>query len=106
MVQFDLTSFFAAITFFVNVVLYIKKSIQIFDFLYFLLIVEGIIFLAGAISINREVNHLEGYKIRRTFRDIIYEKSTSSPARINQIRYFFGLFFLCTGIFINKLAVI
>jgi hypothetical protein len=105
MVQFDLTSFLATITFFINVVLYINKSIQFFDFLYFLLVVEGIIFLAGAISINREVNQLEGSKSRRTFRDIIYEKSTSSPARINQMRYFFGLFFLFTGIFFNKLVM-
>lgn len=106
MVRFDLVSFFATITFFVNVVLYIRNSLSFFDFLYFLLIAEGVVFLAGAISINGEVNQLEGYKIRRTVRDIIYEKSTSAPARINQIRYFLGLFFLFTGIFINKLVVI
>ena len=106
MARFDLTSFFATIIFFVNVALYFSKSISFFDFLHILLIIEGVIFLAGAISIDRKVNKAEGYKIRRTFRDIIYEKSTSFPARINQMRYFFGLFFLITGIFINKLVVI
>jgi hypothetical protein len=106
MVRFDLTSFFATITFFINVALYVRESISFFDFLHLLLIVEGVIFLAGAISINREVNQLKECKTQRTVRDIIHEKSTSSPARINQMRYLFGLFFLFTGIFINKMAVI
>jgi hypothetical protein len=105
MVQFDLTSFFATITFFVNVVLYFRRSISFFDFFHLLLIIEGFIFLAGAISINRDIHKVKKNKIKLTFRDIIYEKSTSSPARINQMRYFFGLFFLFTGIFFNKLVM-
>jgi len=106
MSRFDLTSLFATISFFVCVVLFLKERLSFFDFLQFLLWLEGVVFLAGAISNNRNEKKADTNKIKIPIREVIRKKATSSPAMINQMRYFFGLFFLFSGSFIDKLGII
>ena len=106
MARFDLTSFFATISFFVSIVLFLGESLSFLDFLQFLLWLEGVIFLAGAISNDRDEKKTDINRMKISILEIIRKKSTSSPARINQIRYFFGLFFLFSGSFIDKLRII
>jgi hypothetical protein len=106
MARFDLTSFFATISFFASIMLFLKESLSFFDFLQFLLWLEGVVFLAGAIS-NAENKKESGYNSKKiSIWKVIQKKAISSPARINQIRYFFGLFFLFSGSFIDKLRAI
>lgn len=103
MARFDLTSLLATISFFVSVVLFREKILSFSEFCHFLLMVEGTIFLAGAISIHRVASQIN-FKIE-TAADIGAIKTTQldPQVRFNPTRYLLGLIFFCLGNFLGKL---
>ncbi len=103
MVRFDLISLLAAVSFFLSIILFREKILTFIDFCHFLLIVEGTIFLAGAITSDRASNQII-YDLEDPVEVEFAERNpTNSQARFNPVRYTLGLIFFCLGSFLGKI---
>lgn len=90
MFRFDLTSIAAAMSFFICVFLFLKDFLSFIDFCHLLLMLEGIIFLSGALS-NSHTNNKPLIELEET--------KTDSSIQFNRTRYVIGLIFFFAGSF-------
>ena len=92
MFKFDLTSIAASISFFVCALLFVKDYLPFIDFCHLLLMLEGIVFLSGALSSsNGDIDPMIELE----------KKETDSFIRLNRPRYIVGLLFFFAGSFAN-----
>lgn len=94
MVRLDLTSFLAAVSFFACAAGYIYNYLSFKEFCHVLLMAEGVLFLAGALSATNNKSHS-----KEEFED----NKAKSLTRFNQTRYVVGLIFFFIGSFVNNL---
>ncbi len=92
MLRFDLTSIAAAISFFVCAILFVKDYLSFIDFCHLLLMLEGIVFLSGALSSS----YVDSGPLVE-----LEKRETDSFIRLNRPRYIVGLLFFFAGSFAN-----